>query len=201
MDMTIELNVAGGGGAIGFVKKLSYDGAAARGPVAVPKGYAGTLGTRTDNDTGVATLGAGHGIVNGTVDVYWGNGSIRYGMTASVSGNDVTLDGGLGANLPSQGTAVVVSPRVNVLTQIPLTVKALALQMDVGNDAAFAFARFTDSDANDTGTVLFKGARLIDIDGGDTVPIGDVSANVLLSNASTVSDGVFTAIWIEDATP
>lgn len=69
---------------------------------------AGSLSSRTDNDTGVATLSAGHGIVTSDlVDVYWSGGS-RFGMTATVSVNDVTVDGGAGANLPNSGTALTV---------------------------------------------------------------------------------------------
>ena len=67
----------------------------------------GTLTTRTDNDTGVATLSTGHGIVNGKVDVYWAAG-VRYGMDATVATNAVTVDGGAGDNLPTESTAVTV---------------------------------------------------------------------------------------------
>lgn len=67
----------------------------------------GTLTTRTDNDTGVATLTTGHGIVNGKVDVYWATG-VRYGMDATVATNAVTVDGGAGDNLPDQDTACTV---------------------------------------------------------------------------------------------
>lgn len=67
------------------------------------RAYAGTLSTRSGNSAGVVTLSAGHGITNGTVDVYWAGGR-RYGATASVSTNDVTLSGGAGDNLPLQGT-------------------------------------------------------------------------------------------------
>ena len=74
----------------------------------------GTLTTRTDNDTGVATLSTGHGIVtNDVVDVYWAGG-VRYGMDATVATNAVTIDGGSGDNLPAQGTAVTVTKQVDV---------------------------------------------------------------------------------------
>lgn len=66
----------------------------------------GTLTTRTDDDTGVATLTTGHSITTGmVVDVYW-SGGVRFGMDATVSGNDVTIDGGDGDNLPAQSTAI-----------------------------------------------------------------------------------------------
>jgi hypothetical protein len=68
----------------------------------------GTLTTRTDDDTGVATLSTGHGITTGMVcDVYWAAG-VRYGMTATVAVDAVTLDGGAGDVLPAESTAVTV---------------------------------------------------------------------------------------------
>ena len=80
----------------------------------LPAGKAGTLSTRTDNDTGVATLSEGHGIQTGDkVDVFWAAGS-RYGMSATVSGNDVTIDAGGGDNLPDQGTNLIVTKRVPI---------------------------------------------------------------------------------------
>jgi len=66
----------------------------------------GTLGTRTDEDTGIVTLSTGHGIATSDiVDVYWAGG-VRYGMTASVSGVAVTVDGGAGDNLPAQDATI-----------------------------------------------------------------------------------------------
>lgn len=68
----------------------------------------GTLTTRTDDDTGVATLSTGHGIESADVcDVYWADG-VRHGMTATVATNAVSLDGGAGDNLPAEDTAVTV---------------------------------------------------------------------------------------------
>jgi len=67
----------------------------------------GTLTTRTDSDTGVATLSTGHGIVNGKVDVYFAAG-VRYGMDATVSTNEITIDGGAGDNLPTEDDPVTV---------------------------------------------------------------------------------------------
>lgn len=79
---------------------------------AVLAAQTGTLTTRTDNDTGVATLSTGHGILTGNVcDVYWTEGGVkgvRYGMTATVATNAVTLDGGAGDNLPTQDNPVTV---------------------------------------------------------------------------------------------
>lgn len=74
----------------------------------------GTLSTRTDDDAGVASLSTGHGITTGMVcDVYW-SGGVRYGMDATVSTNDVTLDGGAGDVLPAQSTAVTVVQQTEI---------------------------------------------------------------------------------------
>lgn len=80
-----------------------------------PSTNAGTLTTRTDNDTGVATLNASHTIVTSgaLVDVYW-TGGHRYGMTATKSGATVTVDGGTGDNLPDQDTAVIVCAQTKI---------------------------------------------------------------------------------------
>jgi hypothetical protein len=88
----------------------AQDGAGQWSPT-VAAGKASTSWTKTDNDTGTAALAAGHGIVTSDkVDVFW-DGGRRYGMTAAVSGNNVTVDQGAGDNLPASGTAVVVVKR------------------------------------------------------------------------------------------
>jgi hypothetical protein len=78
-------------------------------------GISGSLTTRTDNDTGEATLAGGHGLAQSdVVDVYWASG-VRYGMTVgTVDVNVVPLDGGAGDNLPTQSTALVVCKQSTV---------------------------------------------------------------------------------------
>jgi len=76
-----------------------------------PAGTAGTISTRTDDDTAVVTLATGHGLqVNDAVTVAWSAGlGIRPRMlVTAVSGDDVTVDGGLQDILPAQGTAVTM---------------------------------------------------------------------------------------------
>jgi len=86
--------------------------------VVLPPGKSGTVTTKTDADTGVATLAAGHGIQTGnTVDVFW-DGGCRYGMVATVSGDAVTLEGGAGDDLPIANTVVVVTQQVTINTTI-----------------------------------------------------------------------------------
>jgi hypothetical protein len=86
--------------------------------VTLAAGKAGTLTTRTDNDTGVATLSTGHGIIStDVVDVYWADG-LRRGMVATVSTNAVTIDGGAGDVLPSSTTAVVLCKQVEAVFSV-----------------------------------------------------------------------------------
>ena len=105
--MRLTLNTTIGGKGIAGVILVEGNGEPSY-EATLAAGKAGTLTTRTDNDTGVATLGTGHGIITGDkVDVYWSTG-IRRGMDATVATNAVTIDGGAGDNLPSGATALVV---------------------------------------------------------------------------------------------
>jgi hypothetical protein len=91
----------------------SEDGAGQWSP-RLPAGKKSTNWTKTDSDTGTATLADGHGIQTGDkVDIFW-TGGRRYNMTASVSGDNVTVDVGSGDDLPASGTAVVLSKRLVV---------------------------------------------------------------------------------------
>jgi len=87
----------------------------------------GTLTTRTDNDTGVATMNAGHGFVTGDeLDVFWTGGQ-RRGMTATVATNAVTIDGGTGDNLPVLSTPLTVKkPQQENFEVVGADLKALA---------------------------------------------------------------------------
>lgn len=81
----------------------------------LPAGISGTLSTRTDDDTGVATLGAGHGITTSdVVDVFW-SGGVRYGMSVTlVNATEVSIDLGAGDVLPAQDTALIVGVRQEI---------------------------------------------------------------------------------------
>jgi hypothetical protein len=91
---------------------LSSDGAGQWSP-SLGAGNTATSFTQTDTSDGQAVLAAGNGLVtNDKVDVFW-QGGRRYGMTATVAddGVTVTLAGGAGADLPATGTAVAVAKR------------------------------------------------------------------------------------------
>lgn len=107
MPETFSGKLTGTIGADSFTQSIESTGdSLERATPTVPGAKTGTLTTRTDNDTGVATMTAGHGFAtNDKIDLFWATGS-RRNMTATVSVNAVTLDGGSGDNLPTANTPV-----------------------------------------------------------------------------------------------
>jgi len=67
----------------------------------------GTLSTRTDDDDGVVTVAAGHGVsAEDLVNVLWASGGLRVGMSVSMAAaTTVTVSGGSGDALPVVDTA------------------------------------------------------------------------------------------------
>lgn len=88
---------------------------------ALPVAQAGTLTTRTSNTAGVVTLAATPNVDDGdTVTLSWGTNSFRHGCdVTAVSGNLVTVSGGIGDALPAADTAIKVSKEVVLDVDIP----------------------------------------------------------------------------------
>jgi hypothetical protein len=199
-------NISGGGLTISAGKTRETDNAESFTPT-LPAGKAGTLTTRTDDDTGVATLSGGHGIVTSdVVDVYWSGGS-RYGMDATVAVNAVTIDGGAGDNLPAQDTALVVTKQVQV-----------TISMDGDNVALFGVkAEFADQASTDKAQVTFHDAAddviahldlnanqltIIDVEGGDTNPFaGDPITYARATCGSSSAACTLKMVKAQDSTP
>lgn len=154
--------------------------------VAVPAAKAGTLSTRTDNNTGILTVASGHGITTSNkVDVYWSTGR-RRGMTVTATtGTTISIDLGSGDNLPLATTAITVTvPTVKMLT--------------VDASALVAFAAYTTKKGNiaflqDDDTEIYA-AKLGDggVDAwgnamGKDNPITDDTTKVSLSHGNTAA--------------
>jgi len=177
----------------------------------VPKGYAGTLSTRTDNETGTLTLGSGHGITTGqTIDLYWSGGLRRTVLVGTVATNSVPIgadNGGTGDNLPSQGTAIVASPRLAFNASIDGdNVKLIGVQLVTTDPAqtTAGVAVLLDS-ADDTIATLDLVANIPqvwDIEGGHTNPFtGDPITDGIVSQANTTYDATLRMMWVQDGTP
>jgi len=160
--------------------------------VPLPAGVAGTLSTRTDDDTAVITA-AGHSLQqDDKVDVYWAGGR-RYGMTvSSVDGNNVTVGTdaghvGNGDAFPAQDTAVVITEQV-------------VIDLEIDGDALVCIAAGADQRAHlefhDGVTTSIAAAEIPAAgeswswveDSGYTNPLaGDVTEEIRCSNGSTTA--------------
>lgn len=180
--------------------------------VSVPASKSGTLTVRTDNETGSLTLGSGHGITTAQiVDLYWTGGARRGVLVGTVAGTTVPIgadNGGIGDNLPAQGTDIVVAPRVEVTCQIEpddLALLAVYAPFDAAKVASPVSVEFFDD--GDTSVVVLSLEPnfpvVYDITGGgDANPLaGDPIAKLLVSNGSATSGLTLTMVWLEDATP
>lgn len=209
-QLTYSVAVTGLGGNISRQLSREADAGIAL-DVSVPKGYAGTLSTRTDNETGTLTLSSGHAITTGMiVDLYWSGGK-RTGITVgTVSVNSVPIgadDSGSGNNLPSQDTVIVASERIpfNIALDGD-AVSILGLQMKYNNSTETAESRaiFVDSadDVIATIDLTANEARVYDIEAGDDNPFtGDPITDAFVSNASSSYDATLKILGLQDATP
>lgn len=160
----------------------------------VPAAKSGSLTTRTDADTGVATMSTGHGIITGDrIDVYWTEAGVkgcRRGMGATVATNAVTLDGGAGDNLPTQGVTVILA--VAQAYDLELTGSNLeGLCVYTAKRGAFVFAQ------NDNTLIYGKHLPVDgqvwgwDSESGETNPVaGGAIGKVFLSHSDTTASQV-----------
>lgn len=185
MPETFSLKIIGTQGSDSFSENFEVSGSALeRATPTVPAAKSGSLSTRTDNDTGVATMASGHGFTTGNkVDLFWSGGSRRQ-MDATVSGNAVTLDGGSGDNLPALNTAVTA--------MVPVSVDFTVEGDDVVGLAAFCPARgwiaIIDDEAAEAKVFEFEsfsGQSWISGSGITNPLAGVTTASAKFSHAST----------------
>lgn len=201
------INVSGGGITIQQSALRTTDGQDGR-EIALAAGKAGTLTTRTDANTGVVTVGSGHGITTAnTVDLYWAGG-LRYGVTVTgTTSTTISLDVGAGDDLPSTSTAIVICVQTTVNITIDGDNLALAAfnqkyagnsvtsksHVDFQDDGPATVAEF-DLNANTPQTY--------DVAGGSTNPFsGGVVLTALVSNGSSTTAATFQLIVSQDTTP
>lgn len=177
--------------------------------VDLPVGKAGTLTTRDDNNTGTITMSdAGHGIATGAkVDVYW-NGGVQYNVTVgTVVGTSVPIDLGLGDNLPSASTAVVVSVRSQINLDIDgdnLVLLAIKQKFNSNTITADSHIDFQDSGSAQVAEVDLEanGPQVWDIAGGSANPFtGNPITKAFASNGSSSEVATLQLLWLQDSTP
>lgn len=174
--------------------------------VSLPIATAGTLSTRTDDDTGDITLSAGHGLTSGTYDVYW-SGGVQYGCTGTIDSNTLSIDAGSGDVLPAEDTAVTVCKQVQINTAIDGdNIKV------IGISAEFATAGSTDKvhlQFQDTGSaeiaeidVTANAPQVWDVEGGSDNPFtGNPITVAYASQGGTTEACTLKILSLEDSTP
>lgn len=208
---TLSIGVNVGGLSISRSITRSGDGTGTV-EIAVPAGNAGTLTTRTDNETGSLTMSSGsHDITTGsTIDLYWTGGS-RHGITVgTVSGTTVPIgadDSGTGDNLPTASTAIVADVQVPFNASIDgdeLALIGMEMTYTSTNETATSHVSLVDSgDSEIAGVDLTANApRAWDITGGDTNAFtGNPITDGVISNASSSNAATLKIAWLQDATP
>ena len=172
---------------------------------------AGSLTTRTDDNTGTITMTSGsHTIATGnTVDIYW-SGGVRYGVTVgTVSGTSVPIDLGSGDVLPAAATAITIVPQVSANVSIDgdnAKYVAVILESKTKTLRTAAHIQFVDSGDAEIAELdlLANIAKVIDIDGGDSNiftgnPITKV--NISQANSTANQDYELKIVGVADATP
>lgn len=180
--------------------------------IPVPAGNAGTLTTRTDNETGSLTMASGsHDITTGsTIDLYWSGGA-RFGITVgTVSGTTVPIgadDSGTGDNLPTASTAIVADVQKAFNAAIDGDELALiAIKMFYASNTETAQSHVSLVDSGDSEIAGFtlnaNKPRNWDITGGDTNDFtGNPITDGVVSNGSSTNAGTLQLAWLVDATP
>lgn len=210
MTTTYSISVQGGGLSIQQQIVRSGD-STPNAAITLPAGKAGTLSTRTDNNTGIATVATGHGITTSdVVSVYWSGGR-RYGMTVTATDSTtISVDGGSGDNLPSASTALVVSKEVtaNILLDGD-NAQIVAVSYEVAGSAS-SRCRVTFFDAvSGGGSAVGSGLDLTanqpsitDIAGGaSNIYTGAPILSVTSSNGDSTNAATLKIVAEVDATP
>jgi len=207
-QLNYSASVSGSGVPISRAMLVVTDGNSNR-DLSIAAGKAGQLTTRTDANTGTITMSSGdHGITTGmAVDIHW-DGGIQYDVTVgTVSGTSVPFDLGIGDDLPTNLTNVVVAPRVQINADIDgdnLKLIALDAGYIVPGATSKIHCEFQDA-ADDSIAALAltaNEARVFHIEGGDENPFtGDPITKIFVSNGSSTEAATFKTIWAADNTP
>jgi hypothetical protein len=207
---TFGLSVSAGG--ITIQKSITRTGDAPIGlQTTLNNAQAGTLSTRTDNDTGTITMtSGGHTITTGAVvDIYW-SGGVQYSVTVgTVSGTSVPFDAGVGDNLPAETTAVTIVVQKNVNLYIDGdNTKLISICLETTTDtlrtAGLLIAYDAANDTIATIDLVANVPQVWDIEGGSANPFtGDPITYLKVSqgNATTTETYTLKISGVYDATP
>lgn len=174
------------------------------------RAYAGTLSTRTDNNTGTLTMSSGHAITTGAiVDIYW-SGGVQYAVTVgTVSVNSVPFDLGIGDNLPIATTAVTVCVRTAINLAIDGdNTSIIAVCLETVDKSLRTAGHLWFQDASDAAVaevdIVANVPQVWDITGGaSNIFTGNPITKLKASQANTTSTETYTLkiVGVQDASP
>ncbi len=203
MKVKIESTITGGG--LLSASKLERDADSLIGHeiTTMPAGQAGTLSTRTTDNTGVVTLGSGHGLTTADkVDVYFGTDAVQYDCAITLTDSTtITIGSGVGDVLPSQSSAVVVGKRVTIESAFDGDdVKLITAWCSLKGHIDFR----TGADANVHAQALEAAAAWSwATDQGTTNPLSGTAIATIEASCGEVStaDATLRIIGVRDGTP
>jgi hypothetical protein len=170
--------------------------------VVLPAAKAVSAWAKADADEGGGTLAAGHGLVTGDrVDVYW-QGGLRYGMTATVAVNAVTVLGGEGDDLPESADAsVLLAKRVQINADIQGNVAVMAIA-GVSPAGARAHVEFQAADQSMVAArELTPDSPLVWTAGSGDCPLAGDPITRALATAGVAYAVTLKVATLEDRTP
>jgi hypothetical protein len=164
---------------------------------ALPVSQAGSLTTRTDDNTGEITMSSGdHSISTGdVVDIYWASGVHRGATVGTVDGTAVPIDSGIGDDLPIQGMGISIVPQFAINTHIDGdNLKMIAILLETP-DPLFRTAghvQFRDASAGQIAEIdlVANIPKIYDIEGGSDNPF---TGNAITSLRASCAAGAATA--------
>jgi len=156
--------------------------------------------TKSDIDTGTATLTEGHGLSSGTFDVFW-DGGVKYGATGLLTVNSLALDGGTGDDYPTTGEAGMVVCKAQVINT---EIDGDAVAMIAISASRRALLRFYDINSALVGDPIELAADEPWVWWADGVFSNPLTGNPIRSaklSSGSITAGVFSIQSLEDSTP
>jgi hypothetical protein len=175
--------------------------------ITLPAALAVGSWVKTDLDTAAGTFSPGHGQTTGVYDVYW-DGGLRYGVTITVTGDTLALEGGTGTDFPDTGNLTVVAcKQVSINTAIDGdAIEIIGFSLEYADSSATSVGHV---DLQDSGPATIEEIDLnanvplvYDIDGGATnVFTGNPIVATKASHNNTASSATLKICSLEDSTP
>jgi len=208
MQASYSMILSSGGKSVGSGSQLITGDTDNPFEVTVPAAKAGTLTTRTDNDTGIVTVASGHGITTSDkIDLYDASGVIirkDQDVTATTA-TTISIDAGTGSNLPAATTAVRVAKR-KVIDPVFFDASGMqifGIELKVPGATTKGRANFLSAVPASVGdlSLTANSGTIRNVAAGDTAPISADAVAIHATNGNDTHDGVLTIISMEDRTP